>query len=269
MSTSPRSMRRRRSISPPMRGISINQVSISKTQPSGRLNRRLSVTMNSSTFRQNLSSSMVPDESSIQCQGVFCEHFFNDGHENKKKVLYNSYSTMEEIDPITGEKEMFILTSLNSIFDGLNHREPLNLILVLDVSGSMGSPLDDDGKTKMEIANETLVEIIKTMRIGEWFGIVLFDHGVEIFSKMTKIDDKFDIKELEKKILDIRERGSTNMEIGMSTALNMMKQHLLYYKENQNQNRIIFLTDACPNQGEDKKLIALTQDASENSIYTT
>eukprot|EP01080_Neovahlkampfia_damariscottae_P005988 gene5988-9987_t len=256
---------RRRSISP-VRGLNMNVIPNKTT--TGRMERRTSISMNLSTFRQNLSGSMIPDESSIQCQSVFCEHYFNDGHQNQKKVLYNSYSTMEENDPITGEKEQFILTSLNSIFDGLNHREPLNLILVLDISGSMSSGLDGD-TTKMQIANETIVEIIKSMKKGEYFGIILFDNKVEIFSKMTKIDDSFDIKNLEKDILAIKPRGSTNMEIGMSTALDMMKKHLKDSKKNENQNRIIFLTDACPNQGEDKKLIDLTQEASKLSIFTT
>jgi Ca-activated chloride channel homolog len=265
MSSSPRRLQRRTSannlVFTPSQNISSSSSSVGSYRQ-----RRTSVTMNTSTFIQNLQSSQIPEESSIQSQGAFQEHFFDDKHKPQNDILYGSYSTMEITDPLTKEDEKYLLTSLNSTFDGKNHREPLNLIFVLDISGSMHSPMGDESTSKMEVANQILVQILKTLKQKETFGIVLFDNKVEVFQDLTQVNDSLDMNSIANRILKIVPRGSTNMEIGMSTALKMMKKQL---NTNKNQNRIIFLTDACPNQGEDKKLIDLTEDASNNSIYTT
>jgi Ca-activated chloride channel homolog len=263
-------MNRRRSISPPLSSIRSTGPEILTYNPNfnkeSRKQRRTSVTMNTSTFSQNLQSSQIPEESSIQSQGAFQEHFFDDKHKPQNDVLYGSYSTMGITDPLTKEDEKYLLTSLNSTFDGKNHREPLNLIFVLDISGSMQSSMGSDSTSKMQVANQILVQILKTLNKKETFGIVLFDNKVEIFQDLTEVNDSLKMDLITKRILNIVPRGSTNMEIGMHTALEMMKKQL---NTNNNQNRIIFLTDACPNQGEDERLIKLTQDASNNAIYTT
>jgi Ca-activated chloride channel family protein len=93
----------------------------------------------------------------------------------------------------------------------------------MDISGSMSSPFDsyyydgygnyrtldnskDMGKSKMEIANETLTNLVDRLNSDDYFGIVLFESGVETFLPFTKVSD-LDIRDLKNRILKIKERG--------------------------------------------------------------
>ncbi|MDR2411248.1 MAG: hypothetical protein LBD88_01225 [Candidatus Peribacteria bacterium] len=74
----------------------------------------------------------------------------------------------------------------------------------MDISGSMSSSFDsyyydgygnyhtmdnskDGGKSKMEIANETLTNLIDRLNSDDYFSIVLFDDRVQTFLPFTKV----------------------------------------------------------------------------------
>ena len=86
---------------------------------------------NKGTFTQSLSSGGVPDESSITYEGTFAEYYFNDNSPNLKEVCYANISAAQTKDPLNGTEEKFLSASFHSVFDGMNHREPLNLLIIL------------------------------------------------------------------------------------------------------------------------------------------
>jgi hypothetical protein len=54
----------------------------------------------------------------------------------------------------------------------LNHRDSLNLIVVLDISGSMGSPFDGCQQVTNEETKPTISK--KKMEIGNFLRLIIF-----------------------------------------------------------------------------------------------
>lgn len=77
-------------------------------------------------------------------------------------------------------------------------RNPLNLVVVLYISGSMSSPFDQyyydqygyrveenfSSKTKLEIAKSTIIEMTKKLNDNDSFGMVLFDDEAYVGKKL-------------------------------------------------------------------------------------
>ena len=92
-------------------------------------------------------------------------------------------------DPLSAAQEPSLSVGLNSGIKGSDFaRKQLNLVVVLDVSGSMGSSFDsyycdqngnqvqnteDAGKSKIAIATESIVAMMGHLQAGDRFGVVL------------------------------------------------------------------------------------------------
>ncbi|EFC40627.1 predicted protein [Naegleria gruberi] len=123
-------------------------------------------------------------------------------------------------------------------------------------------------KTKMQVANQVICEIIDNLREFERLGIVLFDDKAETFLPLTIVQD-LDKKSLKETVLKIKEKGSTNFEAGMQRGIDLFST--LDSSDLSNSNRIIYLTDACPNVGGTDTLDILTKDANSGpyNIFST
>ncbi len=164
-------------------------------------------------------------------------------------------------------------------------RKKLNLVVVQDFSGSMGSPFDeyyydrfgnkveqkeeDSGKTKMQIADESVVALLDHLLPEDRFGLVIFSDDAFLVDPLTSVGDK-DLERLKSRILKIKETDGTNMEAGMEEGTALFDRFLQADKS-EYENRIIFLTDAMPNLGEtgDLGLFRMLEDNADRGIYTT
>lgn len=106
------------------------------------------------------------------------------------------------------------------------------------------------------------------------FGLVLFESKSCVHTKFKEMKNH-KLSEIER-ILRIRPRGGTNFESGYNEALNMFENDCKDYDLKKYENRIIYLTDACPNIGasDPNSLMSLTKKMAnvENPakrIYTT
>ena len=58
-------------------------------------------------------------------------------------------------------------------------RQPLNLVVCLDISGSMSDPFNDEdhvGGTKLDAAKRSLSAIASKLKAGDSLGVVVFSH---------------------------------------------------------------------------------------------
>jgi Ca-activated chloride channel family protein len=151
-----------------------------------------------------------------------------------------SYTTAISKDPLSGDEEYWIAVGLNSgIKEADFTRNKQNLVVVMDISGSMSSSFDsyyydgygnyrtldnsrDRGKSKMEIANETLTNLVDRLNPDDYFGIVLFDNNIQTFLPVTKVSD-LDLKDLKNRILKIKERGGTDMSAGIDAGTELFE----------------------------------------------
>ena len=259
-----------------------------------------------------LKNGRVPQSESLSFEGIFYDYYFeteenevgddvtndddekNEGNVEDLPLFYPSYTyskslvprslmkmttkgastndmiaANDEDDEPSSEFEYFLTVGLNSnISEDDFERRPLNLICVLDVSGSMGCSFGGSSrKSKMKIANEALLSVLCNLRSDDRFGLILFDSTAwqQIAFKEMR---HHKLNELES-ILDFYENGGTNFESGFRAAAKMFDA---VEKDRKYENRIIFLTDACPNIGlsDPLSLMSMVQKrALSDSLYTT
>jgi len=236
-------------------------------------------------FKANIENGYLPKLNSITYEGQFYNHYFDTGLDGKecKSLFCPSYSSAKRKNIFSDEKEYFLSVGLNSGIDTKKFkRKKLNLVVVLDISGSMGSSFDtyyydkngnkienkeQEKKKKITIATESIVAMLSHLKDDDRVGIVLFDHNAYL-AKPLRAVGKSDKKAIRDHILALKEQGGTNWSAGYKKALELFDSIDL---DSKYENRIVFLTDAMPNSGELRKnrLFGMAKKASEKGIHTT
>ena len=146
-------------------------------------------------FRENIKNGYLPIPTDITHEGLYYDYTFDTGMDQScEKLFCPSYSTAISPDPFSSSTEYFLSVGLNS---GIKQedfaRKKLNLVIVMDVSGSMSSSFNRyyydqfrtdieqdetfDTRSKMQIANESVVMLLDHLDQGDSFGMVLFDNS--------------------------------------------------------------------------------------------
>ncbi len=240
-------------------------------------------------FRDNIENDYLPILTDITVEGIYYDYYFDTGQDEPCEGLFcPSYSYAVSGDPFTGEEIYYLAVGLNSgLKESDFERKKLNLIIVLDISGSMSSPFDeyyydsygnmvevelseeDRGRSKMEIAREAIVDLLGHLEEEDRFGMVLFDDQGYL-AKPMRLIAATDMESIKEHIMELEPMGGTNMSAGMSLGTELFGEYLNVDKE-EYENRIIFLTDAMPNIGETSEtgLLGMLSKNSEEGIYTT
>jgi Ca-activated chloride channel family protein len=131
---------------------------------------------------------------------------------------------------------------------------PLNISLVIDVSGSMKGQ-------KIRYAVEAAKLVVTALSEDDWVSIITFSDEAEAIVHNTKVADKADIfYALEK----IRILSGTRMHHGMELAIREMRKAGFSDKA----NRMIILTDG-ETEGEDWCRTIATQERENNVVIST
>lgn len=239
---------------------------------------------NISNFRENVKNGYFPISTDITYNGLFYDYYFDTGNVKKSNELFSpSYSMAISKDPISGKNEYYMTVGLNSNIKETDFkRKKQNIVIVLDISGSMSSPLNSyyydtnhegdseekEYKTKMQLANESVNLLIDELKDDDRFGIVLFDDR-SYLAKPINLVKETDIEQIKKHVLGIEENGGTNFEAGYTRATECFTAELL--NDQEYDNRIIVITDAMPNLGTTNKqgLSRYVKENAENKIYTS
>ena len=241
---------------------------------------------NIENFRENIKNGYFPISTDITYNGLFYDYYFNTGDsskvENKEDLFYPAYSTAISKDPVSGSPEYYMTVGLNSnIKESDFARKKLNLIVVMDISGSMGSKFNSyyydgdnrkesnkESKNKMQIANESLNLLLDELKPEDRVGIVLFDNGAYLAKPVSKVGET-DINAIKEHVLEIKPQGGTNFEAGYKEGTELFTKEML--EDSEYENRIIVITDAMPNLGETSRgeLTKFVKENAEKQIYTT
>ncbi len=213
---------------------------------------------------------------------MFYDYYFETGDKKtSEEMFYPSYSTAVSKDPISSNSEYYMTVGLNSnIKQSDFKRKKQNIVVLLDISGSMESSLNSyyydnsllskfmDNKSKMQLANESVNLMIDELKDDDRLAMVLFDDDAYLAKNFNLIKDT-DISKLKNHILEIEACGGTNFEKGYKKATELFSNELLDDKEYD--NRIIVITDAMPNMGTTSKkgLLSYVKENAQNKIYTS
>ena len=114
-------------------------------------------------------------------------------------------------------------------------RTALDLILIIDVSGSMFGE-------KIKLVKETLIFIIDQLSSTDRLGLISFNHEARVLSEMKSMTDE-NKKFLKDLILNrINANGSTNINDGLNKGLNMLGRKEIDIEMNRT-NAVFFLSD--------------------------
>ena len=241
-------------------------------------------------FRENIKNGYFPISTDITYNGLFYDYYFDTGKKTESEQLFSpSYSCAISKDPISYRNEFYMTVGLNSnIKESDFQRKKLNLVAVLDISGSMSSGFssyyydrfsnyskntlkseEDDNKSKMEIAKESLNILIDQLKGDDRFAVVLFNDRASVEKQMELISET-DINRTKKNFSEIRAFGGTNLEAGYTEATKLFEKYKNSNKA-EYENRIIIITDAMPNYGTISKegLLSYVKGNAKEGIYTT
>ena len=248
-------------------------------------------------FRENIKRNYLPIPTDITYEGLFYDYYFDTGNtaaiethsSNRERLFYPSYSCAIARNPISSETEYFLSVGLNSdIRDSDFARKKLNLVVVLDVSGSMGSSFnryyydqfrkktgkseaeeEDFKKNKLEVACQSICDMIDHLKPDDRFGMVIFDHAAYV-AKPIRLVSATDIPSIKKHIMELEPMGGTNMEEGLELGTSLIYPYRSADK-NEHENRVIFLTDAMPNTDDtsEEGLLSITRKNSNAGIFFT
>ncbi len=233
-------------------------------------------------FRENIEVGYLPLATDITYEGLFYDYYFDTGKKSCSKLFCPSYSAAISKDPFSKEDEYYLSVGLNSdIKESDFSRKKLNLVVVLDISGSMSSHFDryyydqfgrkqednSTGKSKMKVASESVAALLGHLSPDDRFGMVLFDDRAYLAKPLRRVGDT-DMEAIKGHILELEPMGGTYFEAGMKSGSDLFEG---LKADPEYENRIIFLTDAMPNIGAigEDELLGMAKKNAENKVYTT
>jgi len=238
-------------------------------------------------FRENIANGYLPLPTDLSYEGLFYDYYFDTGQSEACAQLFcPSYAAAVARDPFSDKLETYLAVGLNS---GLREsdfaRKRLNLVIVLDISGSMSSSFDqyyydrfgnrhevengDQGASKLQVAARAVVALMDHLSPDDRLGIVLFDDQSYLAKPPAPVGET-DMAAIKGHVLELEPRGGTDMSAGFKQG-SALFEALGRVDPETYENRVIFLTDAMPNLGETSEagLFGMAERNARSRVYST
>lgn len=192
--------------------------------------------------------------------------------ESIKVTSFDAYEDEDE-DPVTlevlpiqiqkNEGNAVVRVGVSEPEDGSLVRQPVDISVVIDISGSMGKEatyevdgqVRSDGLSILNVCQHAIKVIIACLKEEDRFSLVAFDQSAEIKFPLTHLTKKAKEK-AHKAASSLKERGQTNIFAGITKGMNTLR---LAKKDVNNPKRnafCILLTDGVPTTSPKKGHVA-------------
>ncbi|MFB6296513.1 MAG: VWA domain-containing protein [Halobacteriales archaeon] len=237
-------------------------------------------------YRRNIEEGYLPIPSDLSYEGLFYDYYFDTGDPGSCSALFcPAYSTAITADPLGGEVERYLTVGLNSgLATSDFERKTLNLVVVLDISGSMDSAFSeyyydrfgnrqeregDGDRPKIDVAAESIAALTTHLRPDDRFGVVLFNDESHLAKPMRTVGET-DMAAIREHLRELTADGGTNLSAGIEEATGMLEEYA-DADRTAYETRMVTMTDAMPNIGElsEGGLQGRLQSNAEQGIYTT
>ena len=187
-------------------------------------------------FRDILSTGGIPGPDTLDANGFFNEHFNAPPPATCGQTLCITPGLSVGHDWLTGAKQATVQLSINTSVDPTTfHRLPMNLVLVIDRSGSM---VEDGRLDKVKSGISTLID---GLIAGDRLAIVDFDDRVTVDAPLTAELDRAHLKSI---VAGLTPRGGTDINAGVEKGFELLGAAPL-----DHQNRVILLSDGNATSG--------------------
>ena len=202
--------------------------------------------------------------SKVSFDGFINENYFLINSQEKNLVQNLEISHAITRNPITYQTDAFISLILKSKYDGIGNRQPIDMSIALDISGSMSGIDGNDAKSRIFLAKESLTKLVSIMDAEkDRMSLITFNHSTQ------KIFDLLDKKEIENKFLNdinsIRADGGTDLVGALIAAMNNLNMEY----DNKKEKRIIMITDAYYSDTDGKLMNLFRQCVEEKGVSIT
>ncbi|CAF3295024.1 unnamed protein product [Rotaria sp. Silwood2] len=248
-------------------------------------------------FRENIQNNYLPIITDLSYEGLFNDYFFDTGNQqddsNEKELFCPSYSMAITKNPLQENIEQpsyeyYMTVGLNSnLNENTFKRNPMNLLICIDASGSMSSSFnhyhydrhrsnihrnkntEHDTRSKMQITIEVVSKVLDHLKPNDRLAIITFDNETSVIQTMKQLTE-INIEQLKDELSKIHASGGTNMSTAIDCSASLFDNSSLT-TDNEYNNRILFLTDAEPNQGDldEKNFNSRIEQLAKHRIYTT
>jgi hypothetical protein len=224
--------------------------------------------------------SCLPDTSSLTYQGLFNQHTFNTGPREKHATLaitsralaakaIPSWAGGDDEDS-NGVRDVWVGCFLRSCRDGQpRDGTPIDIVAVLDISGSMSRPVGSgsDAKSRrcrLELANEALIALVAQLRDDDQFGLATFNTQGTVIRQLGSVRD-LDRTLLANDINMLQAAGGTTMQAGMEAAMGICDGAAS--PTGPRHRRVLFLTDMEDLHGQELNI--MIADQAKAGLYVS
>lgn len=205
----------------------------------------------------------VPLPHHLDAAGLFSEHDLPVGADVPCAEILCVRSMLGEAPVFGGDAwAQWLQIGFSSTIDpDTFERTALNLVVVLDRSGSMWDPADEE-TTKIEAVKSALLLMVDQLGPADRLAIVLFNSEPWVLQESTAVTDRDAIKD---EIRSIVAGGGTNIEGGLELGFELA---VASSEPGLRSDRVLLLTDALPNvglTGEDS-FVGLARSYSEMGV---
>lgn len=170
------------------------------------------------------------------------------------EIEFSISSKYTKIQRLPGKQEIPVLVKLKTKNLEVNNREGIDLIIVVDVSGSMQG-------NKIDLVKDTLLFVVDQLQEYDRLSLISFNDGIQFQSKLNPMTSKN--KATYKGIVgELKAGGNTNLKIPLETALNQ----LLNRQEINEISSIFFLSDGQDTTGNRLESIKSAMTSIDNSL---
>jgi hypothetical protein len=176
----------------------------------------------------------------------------------------------DSVTPPTSNNDLYMRVDFISHFDGNSNdirdqRPPLDAVFVLDISGSMSSPFPDDTdhRSKLSVAVESIIHILKLLNPTDRASVALFNTAPHTLIELSLVTENFR-NSMITKLRAVRSNGGTALALGLEHGYNILRE------ANTSSNvscegrmqRVFFLTDMESDARDESDVLALARKHS-------
>jgi len=213
-------------------------------------------------FRDRVAAGEVPLPETFTSEGLLSEHDLPLSGAACARMLCTNAKAMPAFVPAQDDVRFLMQLGFTSGLDPATwSRDPLNLVFVIDQSGSMsGAPL--------QTVRDSLAELVRHhLREGDQLSIVLYGSGTTTWLEPTTYQPAAR-DALLTSIAAIPSQGSTNMEAGMNHGFRLARETARRF---DGTTRVMLFTDERPNTGntEPSGFMGIARAGSQDGIGMT
>ena len=206
----------------------------------------------------------IPSSTTLTYEGMINENFYKLKKKETKLLSNFEISYASIMNPITQKREHFLGLLSKSKYDGVGLREPIDIGIVLDISGSMDCRMNKKGESRLDIAKKSLITFINNLKEKDNISITAFNDECTKIISFSNAKKFLDNKKNIDKINNLESFGGTDIYKGLMQVYENLKKN----SKNKNEyQRIILITDMI--YYEDKNFIELCKEMADNNIFLT